>query len=304
MTDDQQTRTGAKSLLEMWLDTTSQFWQSSMRSWPGAPEGGGNADSADTAHTSRVMESYEALFKSLQMLSSMMEKPNGIESAVRGIAAFPEIASKLVKPVWEGVFHLQQEWMERAGRIGKSTAGYKYEDLDRDVFKVWREIYEREFRQFLNVPQLGLTRAYQERLSQAADKFHVFQTTMAEFLSLLYLPVEKSFKVLQDQVALMAEGGELPEQSREYYRMWVKILEGHYMTLFKSPEYTQTLGRILDSMGDYMVARQEILQDAMQCLPVPSQKDMDELYREIYLLKKRIKKLEKNRNGNGTAPTE
>ena len=28
-------------------------------------------------------------------------------------------------------------------------------------------------------------------------------------------------------------------------------------------------------------------------LPVPTQKEMDELYKEIYLLKKRIKELEK-----------
>ena len=65
-----------------------------------------------------------------------------------------------------------------------------------------------------------------------------------------------------------------------------------------------TLGRILDSLGDYLVARQEILQDAMQALPVPSQKEMDELYREIYLLKKRIKALEKNRDGNGATANE
>jgi hypothetical protein len=251
-----------------------------------------------------MQESYEAMFRSFQVLASVMEKPEGIEGAMRGIAAFPEIATKLIKPVWEGLFHMQREWVERAGRIGKSTAAYKYEDIDRDVFKVWREIYEREFRQFLNVPQLGLTRAYQERLSQGADKFQIFQTTMAEFFSLLYLPVEKSFKVLQDQVAQMAEGGELPEKTKEYYRIWVKILEGHYMTLFKSPEYNQTLRRILDSLGDYMVARQEILQDAMQALPVPSQKEMDELYREIYLLKKRITALEKNQDGNGATATE
>jgi len=304
MTDDRQSDTGTKSLLEMWLDASSEFWQTSMRLWPDATTGGSDADDSRAGHSTRLQESYEAMFRVMQVLASVMEKPEGIEGAMRGIAAFPEVASKLIKPVWEALFHMQREWMERAGRIGKSTAAYTYEDMDQDVFKVWHEIYEREFRQFLNVPQLGLTRAYQERLSRGADRFHVFQTTMGEFFSLLYLPVEKSFKVLQDQVAHMAEGGELPERSKEYYRLWVKILEGHYMTLFKSPEYNQTLGRILDSLGDYMVARQEILQDAMQALPVPSQKEMDELYREIYLLKKRIKALEKNQEGNGATANE
>jgi polyhydroxyalkanoate synthesis regulator phasin len=75
--------------------------------------------------------------------------------------------------------------------------------------------------------------------------------------------------------------------------MWLKILEGHYMTLFKSQEYTQALGKTLGSMEEFTMARQELLQDALQSLPVATDKDMDELYKELYELKKRIKQLEK-----------
>ena len=102
---------------------------------------------------------------------------------------------------------------------------------------------------------------------------------------------------MQDELARMADQGKLPESSKDYYRMWIKVLEGHYMTLFKSPGYTHTLGKTLDAMSAFMVARKEILEDALQALPVPTQKEMDELYREIYLLKKRVKELEK-KNGS------
>ena len=147
---------------------------------------------------------------------------------------------------------------------------------------------------------MGLTRCYQERFAQAADKYNVFQATLAEFVSLLYLPVEKSFKVVQDQLAIMADEGKVPEKSKELYRMWVKVLEGHYMTLFKSPEYNQALSRILDSLGEFHVAKQQILQDAMKTLPVPTVQEMDELYKDIYLLKKRVRQLEKQVQGNGS----
>ena len=33
-----------------------------------------------------------------------------------------------------------------------------------------------------------------------------------------------------------------PEDPKAYYQMWIKILEGHYMTLFQSPDYVKTLG--------------------------------------------------------------
>ncbi len=152
----------------------------------------------------------------------------------------------------------------------------------------------------MNVPQLGLTREYQERFTKAADKFNVFQGTLAEFVSLLYLPVEKSFKVVQDQLSAMADQGKVPEKSKELYRLWVKVLEGHYMTLFKSPEYNEALSRILNALGEFNVAKQHILQDAMQALPVPTLKEMDELYKEIYLLKKRLRELETKVQGDGS----
>ena len=38
------------------------------------------------------------------------------------------------------------------------------------------------------------------------------------------------------------------------------------------------------------------MEDMLSMFPVPKQKEMDELYREIYLLKKRIKALEKKSN--------
>jgi polyhydroxyalkanoate synthesis regulator phasin len=44
------------------------------------------------------------------------------------------------------------------------------------------------------------------------------------------------------------------------------------------------------------MARETITQDMLKGLAVPTQKDLDELYREIYNLKKKIRKLEKRQS--------
>ena len=75
--------------------------------------------------------------------------------------------------------------------------------------------------------------------------------------------------------------------------MWIKILEGLYMTLFKSSEYTRAMGKALDSLEEFSAAKQAILVDMLQFLPVPTNKEMDDLCKEVYQLKKRIKTLEK-----------
>ena len=83
----------------------------------------------------------------------------------------------------------------------------------------------------------------------------------------------------------------------------MKTLEGHYMTLYKSTEYNEAIAKTIDAVGEYSVAKRRILEDFMQALPVPTDKDMDELFKEIYRLKKRIRQLE-NQNKTGVTRAE
>jgi polyhydroxyalkanoate synthesis regulator phasin len=116
---------------------------------------------------------------------------------------------------------------------------------------------------------------------------------MAEFAHLLFIPVEKSFRVVQEKMAELAEAGKLPTDSKHYYQMWIKVLEGHYMTLFQSPEYTQTMARTLDALNQFLAARQDVFEDLLKMLPVPTHRDMDQVTREIYHLKRRVRQLER-----------
>ena len=301
MDDKKQDWAGPQSLLEAWMKTSAEFVNSALKMWPVPQERPEQMEEEGDSVKARAQESWDAAIRSWRTLSSAMSEPASVEGMVKGINTLPEVLLKVIQPAWNGVFHLQQEFLERAGRIGQSTSAYSFENLDQDAFKAWSEIYEKEFRQFLKIPQLGLFRVYQERMNEAMDKFNVFEAKMAEFMSVLYLPFEKSFQVMQEKVSEMAESGQLPSQPKDYYRLWVKVLEGHYLTLFKSPEYTRTLAHTIDALSEFRVARHQMLQDALQSLPIPTYKEVDELYEEIYLLKKRIKELEKKDRTEKTA---
>lgn len=281
---DQKDKSGPETLLSAWMKAAADFWGSIAQMGLGASE---------EVPKSQSQESWHSAAKMWQSLFSTPNEPRTMDTLFKGINAVPEIALKMAKAGWDGYFQLQQQWLEKVGRIGKHTEAYKFEDLDQNVFRVWIEIYEKEFKQFLTIPQLGLTRSYQERMNLLMDKFNLFQASMAEFFRILFLPMEKSFRIMQEKIGELAKEGKLPEDPKEYYPMWLKILEGHYMILLKSPEYTQVLSNTLNAMGGFMIARQEMLQDILQTLPVPTNMEMDELYRELYLLKKKVKELTK-----------
>ena len=280
-----------KPVLENWLKAATDFWGPVIEMWSAAS---GKTDTSMKQEGSRAKKNLESALRSWKAMASAMSEPETGKSIFEGIRVLPDIVSKMTQTGWDGYLKLQQQWYERLLKTGQAREAYRFDNLDQDALSVWSEMYEKEFRRLLYMPQVGLTRFYQERAFKALDQFNLLQAAMAEFLQILFLPMEKSLQVMQEKMAEMAEEGQVPENPKVYYQMWIKILEGHYMTLLKSPEYTSKMHTTLGAFENFVAAKNEILQDFLQTLPVPTDKDMDELYQEIYLLKKRMREHEKN----------
>jgi polyhydroxyalkanoate synthesis regulator phasin len=287
--EDNQTK-GSEPLFSSWLQAATDLWTNVAGAIPMSTN---NNQKVHTAGKNRFMEQWQTNLNLMKSFSQAMSEPESATAAVNSINALPDIFLKMAKSGWEATFQIQQHLLEKAGKIGQRTEAYNFDNLDQEVFKASTEIYEKELQQYFHIPPLGLTRFYQERFNELLDKHNLFETTLAEFLSILYLPMEKSFKVLQEKLQTMAQEGILPKEAKENYAIWVKILEGHYMNLFKSKEYTDALHNTISKMEDYILARSEALYDILQFFPVPTNRDMDDLYKEFHLLKKRISELEK-----------
>ena len=138
------------------------------------------------------------------------------------------------------LFELHQKMIQRLGRMGQSVEAYHFQDMDENLLCLWTDIDTKEFQQFCQIPQLGLMRTYQEKANQALDKYNIFQSTLSEFLNMLGLPFNQSVQVMQEKLSEMAENGELTDDTKVYYNMWGKVLEGHFTTLFQTMEETST----------------------------------------------------------------
>jgi hypothetical protein len=189
---------------------------------------------------------------------------------------------------WRGYFYLHQQWLEGWG--GSPSGEKGYETLDQDIFKTCKEIFEQDFHRILNLPHLCLPGLPPEGAIRATVAFNQFQAAMAEFIYLLYLPVKKSLRAMRG-VGGAGRQENPPEDFKDYYKGWLKILEGLYMTLFQSVEYIRSLNHILHALEDFTLAKQELQTEAMATLGLPGRREMDDLYREIYLLKKSMKGL-------------
>jgi hypothetical protein len=248
-----------------------------------------------TAWTNAVTDTWGSLFKTWETFSSTSPKPENLESLFKGIGTFPDILLRMSRTMMSNLNQLQVKWVEKAKGMGKTVEVFDFGDIDENMFQAWKELYQKDLRQYLNIPQLGLTRFHQERMLQALDKYNIFQTTFSEFIRLLYLPVRRSLAIMEEKIKTLAEDDKLPEDSKSYYKMWIKVLESDYMQLFKSAEYIEVLGRTVDSLTEFSAVKNRLMEDYWSLFQVPKLSDIDDLYHEIYLLKKKIKKLEKKR---------
>ncbi|TKB24179.1 hypothetical protein FCL47_19930 [Desulfopila sp. IMCC35006] len=292
MNEKKQDPSDTTSRDDAWVKSMGEFWGNLAGQWLSQAQQqpwtlGGNSANPKSQAT------MDAALKNWQAIAGAMARPESISSLLKGSGAMPEMLLHMAQSSLGGFGEMHKKMIERLGRVGASAKAYDFQDIDENIFRIWTDIYEKEFKQFFQIPQLGLMRTYQEKANQVLDKYNFFQSTLSEFLNLLGLPFNRAMKVMQDKIGEMAENGTLPEDTKVYYNMWVKVLEGHYMTLYQTPEYVETMARTINALAEFSAARDAVLEDLLSQLPVARKSDMDDMARELYELKKRLRKLEK-----------
>lgn len=275
-----------KSQVGAWeeaMKRTAQAWQAPLGDAPGGAGEPGKRPGPDEIGKG-VLEFFQAL-----SAIAGTPKPGDFQSA----KSVPDLMVKMLQPFWGYSIKLQKQWAEMTG----ATATGEPENMAELVKQMTKTFYDaqgEDFRKILNVPQLGLNRYYQERFNKAVEKASDFQSALTEFLQLLMIPVEKSYYAVQEEIAkLEKEGKAAIKDSRALYQLWIQKLEDHYMQLLRSDDYMNTLRETLNCLHDYRAARSEFFMDLLQNLPIPTNKDMDELYKDLHILKKRVKELER-----------
>jgi class III poly(R)-hydroxyalkanoic acid synthase PhaE subunit len=267
---------------KMWMDTlsTSGFQGSASESEDGS-------ESYDNLH-----RAYENMLKMYQSSLSIFSEPGTFENIFKGVNLFPQAMSQITQSGLEGFYHLHRIWMNEINESQSAPDVNEYVKRKKDDLQAMMESYEQHFRQIFHVPQLGLTRVYQEHINEALDKFNQFLLAMNEFNELCYYPVQKSLLEMHEKFEELSSEGTLSDNPKEYYKMWVGKLEGHYMQLFQSPEYLEVMHKLINAFEDFHSAQKTVVNDALKYTPLPSQDDVEALAREHHQLKKRIRQLE------------
>lgn len=294
MSKDNNAESSSNQTFNELMGKTTEFWSAMTKTW--IENAGSFSKASDNSDGSGFPSmNWETLVSAWKSGGEIFDQKN-IESFFYGVNSVSDNFSKLMKSNWTSIRNTQDQFMKSSESLKDSFSKYKIDGPGSEAFDLFQDIYQKEISKFFSVPQLGLTRFYQEKMMNLIDKFNLFQVNMFEFMYVLYMPFHEVFKTMNSMFSQDKE--KLPKDFNDYYRVWIKMLEEKYMDLFRSTEYIHVLGNALQSLNDFLAARQSIIQDVLKMAGIPGEKDLDELYKDIYTLKKRVATLEKEQKNN------
>jgi hypothetical protein len=175
---------------------------------------------------------------------------------------------------------------------GKGTDGsspsQRFEALEKNLFKSTLNAYEKEISRIFRMPQLGLTKPYQDRMNKCMDEFNRFLIEMGQFNTLLASPMGKAVMEVEDYLAAASS-----MDPQEIYNHWIKVLEKRYLELFRSPDFIFTFHRVVTQYSVFHELQEQIFKDFLKYTPVSSKEDFDEVAKDNYNLKKEIRQIKK-----------
>lgn len=147
-------------------------------------------------------------------------------------------------------------------------------------------------KKLLEIPPVGLTRPHQEKINMALDKMAMFNSAATDFLHCTLLPVEEATLFTFREIAKQSASFKTPEDVQKAYGLWIKTLEKEYQDLFKTDRYKGVIARIFSSMGEFRGAYRELMLDLIQLAGLPFGREVDEMAKDMFAMKKKMKEFE------------
>ncbi len=207
----------------------------------------------------------------------------------RSLMKTPAEMTELYQEVF---FNFLQPWVDVSDQLQeKYTQAMKGDrDAYMDFLRLWHETYQNSYGKVLRVPALGLSRESFEKISGSIDSFMQYLASSNKFSASLYKTGQEVMEQLMKRIAELAEKGEAPSTFSEFYQLWWHSNEEAYFELFKTESFSKMLGEAVDSWVRFKKHYDDLVDDFVsQNLPVPTEKEMDSLYKTVYQMRKTIK---------------
>ncbi len=258
-----------------------EFWASAAKIFSGTRPGAKGVQETYQEFYESWLRNYNELLQSFFTVS-LFEPPRWVPGRA---AELPQMyannLSKFIGPWAEVIQRLPQTMMEA---WAKGPEGYA------DVYRLWLQAYEQTWGRVLRMPPLGLTRQTIERLQKGAKALTDHFSVMNDYQLALHKVGMEAMQKVATKLGEMYNKEQAPKTFAEFYTLWWTTNEKTVYDLFKTPEFSRLLGRVTNATMEVRKGYDDIMEEYLRALPVPTRSEMNDLYKTLYLLKKEARK--------------
>lgn len=162
-----------------------------------------------------------------------------------------------------------------------------------ELTNLYWDAFERTFGGLLESPGLGLTRELNEKIARGFDRWLDFRRASADYQSKLSDVWSEAFEQLMHEMTELSERGKMVSGVRDLLLLWGQVADRVFIETFRTDEYVQIQGQMLNAAMAYRVQVREIMEYVLNALDLPTRSEVDEAHRNIYELRREVKALKK-----------
>jgi hypothetical protein len=152
------------------------------------------------------------------------------------------------------------------------------------------ELYQECVGKYLTAPQFGIPREALQQINSAISANHKFMGAVGDFLIMFSTPFKRSMDILQQAIKDRERAGEGFKSAKEVYNFAVKIFDKEYDDWLKSSAGVQSVVNMVDNYLEYRKKLNPVKDIWLKSLSIPTKREMEDVYRGIYDLKKKTRK--------------
>jgi hypothetical protein len=161
------------------------------------------------------------------------------------------------------------------------------------VFHTMFGAFDKTVGRVFHVPAVGKDREKVELLLRSLDDLSVYLAKNTEFEHAMYVTGLAAFEQMIAAVAeKVSEGTEFKDFS-EFFNLWITVNEKAYSAFFKTRDYAKMQGEVLEASLNVRRHFFKLAELHLYDLPIALRSEMDDLYKTVYDLKRKVKGLEK-----------
>ncbi|MBF0538870.1 MAG: hypothetical protein HQL03_11545 [Nitrospirae bacterium] len=313
---------GIMNLYNSWLKTVGTSYDELMKMYPSA------TGKETVGKLFRSFDSYVKVFEFWSPVLNAMqenalsaegyqdlfdpEKFKQLTESIYGLMG-PDMASEILKQTsdlvetWgKAANNLVNPWVEAYQKnldIALDASSAADPNASMNMFHTVYSAFDKTFGKAFKTPQVGKDREKLELILKTMDMYSVYTARSAEFQHKMYLSGEKAMKKVIDKLAEKIKAGEQVKSYNDFYKLWTDITENEYFELFNTEDFSKIQGQLLDSALDFRRYYHKLIELYLVDLPIPVRTEMDDVYKTIHDLKRRVRTLEKLEK-NAEAKTE